>query len=110
MLIRASLREGNINAAKKLLTLALDRGGEDLDELHRLQQLLGPARVRRSSVKGVDRAPEFSWLKAHGAEHRGQWVAVSGNQLVAHAGRLKDLLAEIEGLELSRRPLIHKLD
>lgn len=108
-LIRAALRDGEVSSAKKLLDIAVSQDRAELEELTRLRQLLGPAKVRRSSIKGVDRAPEFRWLTVHGAKYEGQWVAVSGDHLVAHAQRLKDLLSELKAHPLERQPLIHKI-
>jgi len=42
------------------------------------------------------RAVEMAWIQAHRAElvatYPGQWIAVDGPQLIAHAGSLVDLL------------------
>jgi len=67
------------------------------------------SRVKRSSKKDVDRSPEFRWLAAHGEEYRGQWVAISGDQLVAHSDSLKALLEDLKTRTFVRKPLLHKL-
>jgi hypothetical protein len=35
-------------------------------------------------VPVVDRTAEFRWIAAHRNEYAGQWVALHGNQLLAH--------------------------
>jgi hypothetical protein len=69
-----------------------------------------PPRVKRSPRKDVDRSPEFRWLKEQGSRYLGQWVALSGETLVAHSSTLKELLAKLEGKEFERTPLIHRID
>ena len=69
-----------------------------------------PPRVKRSTRKDVDRGPEFRWLKEQGHSYLGQWVALSGETLVAYSSTLKELLAKLEGKELKRTPLIHRID
>jgi hypothetical protein len=79
------------------------RAGDSSSSVH-------PPRIKRSSRKDVDRSPEFRWLKEQGSRYLGQWVALSGETLVAHSSALKGLLAKLEGKELNRTPLIHRID
>lgn len=41
-----------------------------------------PTTFRR--VPAEDRTAELSWIAAHTTDYAGQWVALSGNQLLAH--------------------------
>src|SRR5256885_12056896 len=36
-------------------------------------------------VPSKDRTHESKWLKEYGKEYAGQWVALEGNQLIAHS-------------------------
>ena len=74
-----------------------------------MREILGPARVRKSAVKGVDRSAEFHWLKTKAVEHPGKWVALVGEDLVASSDTLKELLAHLSEFRLDREPLIHHL-
>ncbi|MEA2693216.1 MAG: hypothetical protein QOJ16_2603 [Acidobacteriota bacterium] len=67
------------------------------------------AKVKRSSVLDVDRSEEFQWLKENAQTYSGRWVAVSGNELVADALTLEELLKETSSRVLARRPLVHRL-
>lgn len=69
-----------------------------------------PPRITKSPAKDVDRTPEFRWLRQKGQDYLGEWVALSGDELVAHSKTLKELLAELEKKNLTRKPLIHKVD
>jgi predicted DNA-binding antitoxin AbrB/MazE fold protein len=35
-------------------------------------------------VAPLDCSRELNWLEMHGAEYEGQWVALSGDQLISH--------------------------
>lgn len=104
--IRDLLAEGQIWEAQKLLKSA---GGDQAPVDPKLREVLGPPRIRKSPVKGVDRSAEFHWLKTHWEEYEGKWVALVGENLVACTDTLKELLARLAELRLEREPLIHHL-
>ncbi len=64
------------------------------EPLQRFARVLGPPRV----LPGGDSRPrpsleqERDWLKTHAHEYPGCWIGVSGDQLVAAAPRLRDVL------------------
>lgn len=103
--IRFLLAEGRILEAQKLFNTS----GALLPEDSKLREVLSPPRIRKSNVKGVDRSPEFHWLRTHGDAHQGKWVALVGESLVASSDSLKELLAKLDGLNFERPPLIHHL-
>jgi hypothetical protein len=103
--LRLLVEEGQIREAQELLKSAGDRVPAD----SKMREILGPSRVRKSAVKGVDRSAEFHWLKTKGAEHPGKWVALVGENLVASSDTLKELLAQLAELRLGREALIHHL-
>ena len=47
----------------------------------RLRSVLAPPVVKRLQKRDVDRSQEYEWLRAHGREYRGRWVALSGGKL-----------------------------
>src|SRR6185369_8423247 len=81
--IRLLVEEGQIRKAQELLKSAGDR----VPPGSKMREILGPARVRKSAVKGVDRSAEFHWLKTKAVEHPGKWVALVGEDLIASFGR-----------------------
>jgi len=103
--IRALVEEGRILEARDLLKTA----GDQLPAGSSLRRILGPPRVSKSDLLDVDRSPEFLWLKKHGDEYKGKWVALVGENLVAASEALKDLLARLDELHLDGKPLIHHL-
>jgi hypothetical protein len=57
----------------------------------------------------VDRKDEYRWLAIHGPAFRGQWVAVAGESLLAHAGSLQGLVEALKAGEHDRTPLVCRI-
>lgn len=82
--VRALLEEGRISEAQSLVESAADQLPASLREI------FAPPRIRRVDERGVDRTPEFNWLKANGPAYAEKWVALVGEELVACEDSLKD--------------------
>jgi predicted DNA-binding antitoxin AbrB/MazE fold protein len=52
------------------------------------------------------RTREFEWIRVHGAEHAGKWVAIEGDQLVGEGDSVRSVMdqARAQGIPL---PLVH---
>ena len=61
------------------------------------------AAVIRPNRSFPEEASELDWLSRNlqtiRAEHGGQWVAISGNEIAASASSLPDLMTQITGLD-----------
>jgi hypothetical protein len=62
--------------------------------------------VSRSKIISVsdsynDRKSEYEWLAQHRHEYVGQWIALKGNQLVAHGPNANDVFAKTDNLGIS---------
>ncbi|MES1241053.1 MAG: hypothetical protein ABUT39_05485 [Acidobacteriota bacterium] len=101
--VRALLEEGRIGEAKKLVETA----GDQLPES--LREIFAPPKIRRVDERGVDRTPEFNWLKLNGPAYAEKWVALVGEELVACEDSLKDLLSKLGQRQFERRPLVHHI-
>ena len=108
-LVRELIERVQIGAARRLLATASLELLTDAS-LVSLQQVLAPARVRVVKRADVDRAREYRWLAAHAERYRGQWVAVDGENLLAHAALLKELREFLKALAPQRPPLVHHID
>ncbi len=108
-LIRELIEREQIGAARRLLATASLELLSDAS-LTSLQQVLAPARVMAIKRADVDRAREYRWLAAHAQRYRGQWVAVDGENLLAHAPSLKELRELLKTLVPRRPPLVHRID
>jgi hypothetical protein len=104
--LRSLLLEGRILDAQDLLATA----GPDVPIHPKLREVLAPAQARKSDVRDVDRSADFAWLRANGARHLGQWVAVKDGCLAAAAPSLKQLRAQLNALPEITGPLVHRID
>ena len=72
--------------------------------------VLAPAQVKAVSIVDRPRDGEYAWLREHGSEYAGQWVALDGGRLLGAAAKLNDLLRQLSPGERQRDPLFHRLD
>ena len=103
--LHSLVEKGRILEARNLLALADNFIPQDA----KVREVLAPPRVRQGSMKGVDRAPEFSWLARNSAQYQDKWVALLGENLIAHSDTLKDLLAQLKLLKPAGTPLVHHI-
>jgi hypothetical protein len=107
--IRELIEKDQIGAARRLLEEALQEGAVE-PELATLREVLAPARLKTSPVRDFDRSAEFRWFAEHASAYRGQWVAVLGDDLLAHATTLDELLAELKKRPPAAPALLHHID
>ncbi len=108
-LIRELIEREQIGAARRLFATASLELLTDTS-LTSLQQVLAPARVMVIKKADVDRAREYRWLATHANRYRGQWVALDGEALLAHAPSLKELREVLKTLAAPKPPLVHYID
>jgi hypothetical protein len=108
-LIRKLVQEERIPAARSLLSKALSQSWQT-PELWQLQRVLAPPVALKSDQRGQDRTAEINWLAANGQYYNGEWVAVAGEKLLAHATALTTLLHELRGNPLRDRSIIHWIE
>lgn len=108
-MIRAHLEREQISAAKKLLEIALRQKHSD-SSLAVLQMILAPARISTGVKRSVDHSDDYRWLATHGEAYQGQWVALSGGELHAHAGSLRELAALLKEQPTPCPPLVVRLE
>jgi hypothetical protein len=56
-----------------------------------LPQLPFTPRIVATNVPMKDRSRENEWLREHGNQYAGQWVALDGARLLSHGSRLKEV-------------------
>jgi hypothetical protein len=76
----------------------------------RARTLLRLPTGRRVKRQNIERTREYKWLSEHRKEHANQWVALSGDILIAAAPTLDVLLARIRELAPPIPPLVHFVD
>jgi hypothetical protein len=106
--IRELMQTEQISEARGLLaTIPSEAFAEP--SMARLRRALTLPTARPSARQGTDRTQAYAWLRQHGHEHIGQWVAVSNAGLVASATTLDILRNRLRILAPVEQPLIHKL-
>jgi hypothetical protein len=53
-------------------------------------------------VPSKDRTLEYKWLKEHSKEYAGQWVALEGDQLIAHSFNANEVFAAADASGIDR--------
>lgn len=53
-----------------------------------------PSRPVKPTMEVNERTLEYDWLAQHRHEYTGQWIALKGNQLVAHGYHAKEVFAK----------------
>lgn len=93
--VRLALQVGAHGLARQLS----QEGGRRFPEHAEMQQLahlLAPARVIQSNLPPDPHAGlDMRWLKQHGDEYRGQWVALDHGKLLGAAPTYKELAQKI---------------
>ena len=107
--IRERVAVGDFLEARALLSEALERE-DPSEDLSHWQRLLGPARVMRvRGERDIDRTADFRWLKERSKEYVGQWVALLGGDLLAHADSLQEILRQLESHPSGSQALLHRI-
>lgn len=108
--IREHVQREEVGAARRVLAEAL-RAGTDEPGLDHWAKVLAPAKVLGySPASGTDRGREILWFEKHGNEYKRQWVAVLGDELLAHAAAYPELRAQLDRLKPAGRPLVHFIE
>jgi hypothetical protein len=109
MAVKALIESERIVAARQILD-ATPAAIAANPVVVKLRAILAPPAVKRVDRRDVDRSQEYRWLRTEGLRHRGRWVALDGDQLVASAATLRELRETLKALPLSHTPLLHRVD
>lgn len=60
--------------------------------------MIPPSRIISFNEPYIDRTLESEWMKQHEREYIGQWVALKGDQLIAHGAAAKEVFAKAREL------------
>ncbi len=107
--IRAHLGEGRYRTAQRLAKLAIAQF-PDHAGLRTMNRGLNQRRVRTSPATGQGRSEELEWLRNPPESMRGKWVALVGNEMVAAAEALAEVMESLKSMNLPKTPLVHRVD
>ena len=107
--IRGLLDRQQLDEARQLAALAV-RQHPDHSWLKQADRVLNPTRITSRPARGRGRQQELAWLRRNAATFRGQWVALSGEILVANAKSFQEIQRSVLEQHLDVSPLIHYVD
>jgi hypothetical protein len=106
--IRDLIEREQIAIARRTLE-ATPIGLSEDPAMRRLRRVLAMPTTRAIARSDVDRGRAYEWLRQHGHQHRGRWVAVGEDGLLAAATTLRELRERLRASAPAVAPLIHKL-
>lgn len=106
--IREHVEADRVGAARRLVKEAL-QDFPDHPDLVPWKKALSPAEARLSPATGVDRSAEFDWILRNASSYRGQWVAVLGDRLLAHASTAGELASKLDTISTKIPPFVHRI-
>jgi hypothetical protein len=105
--IRALLERSEIEAARALIK-ELAVKWPDSDRVQHMAKVLAPPKVLGTSpATGRSFKPERDWLRAHGREYPGCWLALEGDRLIAADPDLRVVLDAVHRDAPALAPLVH---
>ncbi len=107
--IRTHLGEGRFRTAQRLAKVAVVRF-PDHPGLRIMNRGLNERQVRTRPATGQGRAEELEWLRNPPESVRGKWVALVGNEVVAAADALAEVMESLKSMTLPKTPLVHRVD
>ncbi|HWM92082.1 MAG TPA: DUF5678 domain-containing protein [Thermoanaerobaculia bacterium] len=106
--IRDLVENDRVGGARKLVAEAIERF-PDHPALTGWQKALARAQATLSPATGVDRSAEFAWIQRNASSYRGQWVAVLGDKLLAHAATAGELASKLDVIPTDVPPFLHRI-
>lgn len=107
--IRTLLSKGLLRDARSVVAEALKKFPRD-ESLYALARLTAPQKATRLAARFPRRDQEFRWLDEHRDDYKGKWVALLGNNLIASANTMKQVLDAVAEKHVEGTPLVHKVE
>jgi hypothetical protein len=107
--LRELIAEAPIAEARAFVSELQQRWPQSAEVQH-FVRVLAPPVVRRVSPTGPRpkvRDREFAWLREHGAEHPGCWLAVLDDELVAADPQLRVVIEKVRATPGKDQALLH---
>jgi uncharacterized protein DUF5678 len=107
--IQKLVEEDRVGGARKLVEEALRESPDD-PTLLSWKEVLAPGRVFGSRPVNLEGTAEERWFAAQAGQYSGQWVAVLGENLLAHAPTLQELSTKLKKLAPRNLPVVHHIE
>ncbi len=101
--VKKLLGQQKIRDARRTLEIGSIRHPEDR-QIASLLRAISPGRVSPTGWASTGRERETTWIKQHGYEYRGKWIALDEDRLIALADTLNELLAKLDTSSERKKP------
>jgi len=101
--VKHLLDQKNIRDARRTLEIGSSRYPENR-QIASLLRAISPGRVSPTGWTSTGRERETAWIKQHGHEYRGKWIALDEDRLIAFAATLSELLANMDTRTEPKKP------
>lgn len=108
LVLRDLIERDKVSVARELLSGLPHEYLSDPLVLRLFRTLARPI-VKKSKKQDIDRQKDYAWLRDHGRDYIGQWVALDNGQLVTVSPTLREIRAKLKALRLSHPPLLHRV-
>ena len=105
--LRAMVEHSDVEGARAFVKELEQRWPDSHRVRHWASVLAPPVARRRPGVTGRSLERERAWLREHGREHPGCWLAILGDQLLAADADLGVVLAALRQIPGSEEALLH---
>lgn len=107
--VKLLLEQQKIREARRTLEIGSSRHPANR-QIASLLRAISPGQVSATGRTSSGRDRETAWIKQHGHEYRGKWIALEEDCLIAFAATLNELLACLEtGAERKKPPFVQLL-
>ena len=107
--IQKLVEEDRVDAARKLVEETLRESPAD-PTLLSWKEVLAPGRVFGRRPVNLEGTAEQKWFASHTGQYKGRWVAVLGEELLAHAPTLQELNTKLKKLAPRSLPVVHHIE
>ena len=105
--LRNQLARGDVKAARALVKELEQRGPDSAWVRHYARVLARPTPSMRAAEPGPSHDREYAWLREHGHEYPGCWIAVFEDGLVAADADFAVVLSAVRGTPDGERALLY---
>ena len=102
-LVKGLLDQQKIRDARRALEIGSSRYPANR-QIASLLRAISPGRVSPTGWASSGRERETAWIKQHGHEYRGNWIALDEDRLIAYAVTLSELLENMDTRTERKKP------
>ena len=105
--LRDLLTQGDVQKARALANELAQRWPDSASVRHYARVLTRPTPSMRPGAQGPSHHREHAWLREHGPQYPGCWIAILGDRLIAADPHFAVILAAVRGSADGERALLY---